>query len=198
MAGSDSHRQFLALIRDYSTEKAQGERRIVNGRKRIEELISELDASNKELDKAKRDKEAAEQALRGYEVELSMNEASIQALEARIAVTNDEISKHGAATSILMGEESSLRDSFIAKMLELNAHIRKFQVMLASVVNADNCSEARLDGGVHDAQQTRLFLESKLAKLISQTNEEEQQYESEKLINDQSVGSSSILFLDWK
>lgn len=57
------------------------ERRIVNQKKRIGELRSELIGANAELEEAKRDRERTEQELRGYEVELSMNEASLQALE---------------------------------------------------------------------------------------------------------------------
>lgn len=53
----------------------------MNQKKRIEELRSELDAATAELEEAKRGKEKAEQELKGYEVESSMNEASLQALE---------------------------------------------------------------------------------------------------------------------
>lgn len=127
MAGSDSQKPLLTLIRDFTTEKSQGgknhrssnystdllsslrwdegfhlvhlqfsfiflplffflwydfaERRIVNQKKRIEELKSELDAVNAELEGAKRGKETAEQELKGYEIKSSMNEASLQALE---------------------------------------------------------------------------------------------------------------------
>lgn len=54
---------------------------MVGLRKRIEELRSELDVANVELEEAKRTKESIEQELRGYEVELAMNEATIQTLE---------------------------------------------------------------------------------------------------------------------
>ena len=57
------------------------ERRVVGLKKRIEELRYELDTANAELEDAKRAKETAEQELKGYEVELTMNEASIQVLE---------------------------------------------------------------------------------------------------------------------
>ncbi|KAL0343939.1 UNVERIFIED_CONTAM: hypothetical protein Sangu_1281300 [Sesamum angustifolium] len=90
MAGSDSQKQLLTLIRDFTAEKSQGERRIAKLKKRIEELRSEVDASNRELEEAKRGKEMAEQELNGRQVELSMCEASNQALEARIALTNNE------------------------------------------------------------------------------------------------------------
>ncbi|KAI3474837.1 hypothetical protein Pfo_030148 [Paulownia fortunei] len=184
MAGSDSQKQLLTLIRDFTTEKSQGERRIVNQKKRIEELRSELDSSNTELEEAKRDKETTEQQLKGYEVELSMNEASIKALEARIALTNNEISKLGSELAALKV------DGFIERMLELNAQIRKFQELLASTFNAENCSEATLNGvsltaHKQDAQQARVVLENKLAQIILHTNQEEQQYKIEQVIHDQ-------------
>ena len=49
--------------------------------KRIQELQSEMDTANAELEESKRSKEATEQELKGFEVELAMNEASIQTLE---------------------------------------------------------------------------------------------------------------------
>lgn len=53
----------------------------MNQKKRIEELRSELDAANMALEQAKRAKETMDQELKGYEVELSINESSLQALE---------------------------------------------------------------------------------------------------------------------
>ncbi|KAL6551529.1 hypothetical protein OROGR_007683 [Orobanche gracilis] len=185
MAGSDSQKQIFTLIRDFSTEKSQGERRIVNQKKRIEELRSELDASSAELEKAKRDKETAEQQLKGYEVELSMNEASIQALEARIALTNNEISNLGAELAALKSEENSSRDRFIKQMLELNSQIRKFQELLPSV---GICSEATLNDGPlleQDPQQSRVVLQNKLAEIVLLTDQVKEQYESEQVIHDQ-------------
>ena len=67
------------------------ERRIVGLKKRIQELRSEVDAANVELEDAKCLKEITEQEIKGYEVELAMNEASIQTLEvsfSRIHVIN--------------------------------------------------------------------------------------------------------------
>ncbi|KAL6520340.1 hypothetical protein OROMI_032520 [Orobanche minor] len=187
MAGSDSHKQMFTLIRDFSTEKSQGERRIVNQKKRIEELRSELDASSAELEKAKRDKETAEQQLKGYEVELSMNEASIQALEARIALTNNEISNLGAELAALKSEENSSRDGFIKQMLELNSQIRKFQELLPSM---GNCSEATLNDGPlpaleQDPQQSRVVLQNKLTEIVMRTDQGKEQYEAEQVIHDQ-------------
>ncbi|KAL8043976.1 hypothetical protein ABFX02_08G017600 [Erythranthe guttata] len=204
MAGSDSQKQLLTLIRDFSTEKSQGERRIVNQKKRIEDLTSELDASNKELEEAKRDKETIEQDLKGYEVELSMTDASIQALEARVALTNNEISKLGSEMAALKSEEKFTRDGFIAKMLELNSQIRKIQEFVPSTVNADNCSEATSNFGMcyacrksarelrgslivndQDVQQDKVGLENKIAQIVMHTNQEEEQYKAEQVIHDQ-------------
>lgn len=57
------------------------DRRIGGLKKRIQELWSELELANAELEDTKRLKEKAEQEVKGYEVELAMNEASIQTLE---------------------------------------------------------------------------------------------------------------------
>lgn len=57
------------------------ERRVVSLRKRVEELRSELEAANAELEGSKRLKETTEQDLKGYEVELAMNIATIHTLE---------------------------------------------------------------------------------------------------------------------
>lgn len=46
-----------------------------------------MDIANAELEESKRSKEAAEQELKGYEVELAMNEASIQTLEVCCSLT---------------------------------------------------------------------------------------------------------------
>ncbi|KAJ8422675.1 hypothetical protein Cgig2_025364 [Carnegiea gigantea] len=81
MAATDSQKQLLTLIRDFAAEKSQGERRVFNLKKRIEELRSELEAANSDLENGKCIKETAEQELYGYEVQLSISEASIQTLE---------------------------------------------------------------------------------------------------------------------
>ncbi|KAL8471476.1 hypothetical protein ACS0TY_028307 [Phlomoides rotata] len=190
MAGSDSQKNLLALIRNFSSEKSEGERRIVNQKKRIEELRSELDAANTALEQAKREKETTDQEIKGYEVELSINDASLQALEARIALTNNEISTLASELVALKSEESSLRDGFIGTMLELNAKIRKFQECVVSSFNADNCNQATLSGGSltaheQDAEQARLVIEKKLSQLILHTDQEEQQHKAEVEIHDQ-------------
>ncbi|KAK9067256.1 hypothetical protein SSX86_014582 [Deinandra increscens subsp. villosa] len=101
MASSNSQKELLTLIRDVSTEKSQGERRVVNLKRQIEELQSELDSMNVELEDAKRLKECTEQDLKGFEVELAMNESSIQTLEGRISLLQGEVSTIGSELEAL-------------------------------------------------------------------------------------------------
>ncbi|KAG6382852.1 hypothetical protein SASPL_157431 [Salvia splendens] len=185
MAGSDSQKPLLTLIRDFTSEKSQGERRIVNQKKRIEELRSELDAANAELVEAKRDRENTDRELKGHEVELSMNEASLQALEARNALINSDVSALGGKLAELKSEENSLRDGFIARMLELNAEIRKFQEFIVSSSYVDKSAQATPTGGPlithkQDGEQARLALKNELAQMVLHSDQEEQQYKAEK------------------
>ncbi|XP_042019502.1 uncharacterized protein LOC121767323 isoform X2 [Salvia splendens] len=188
MAGSDSQKPLLTLIRDFTSEKSQGERRIVNQKKRIEELRSELDAANAELVEAKRDRENTDQELKGHEVELSMNEASLQALESRNALVNSDVSALGGKLAELKSEENSLWDGFIARMLELNAAIRKFQEFIVSSSNVDKSAQATPTGAgplithKQDGEQARLALKNELAQMVLHTDQEEQQYKTEKEI----------------
>lgn len=54
---------------------------MVSLKNRIEELRLELEAANAELEEAKQFKETTEQELKGYEVELALNDNSCHALE---------------------------------------------------------------------------------------------------------------------
>ncbi|WKA04511.1 hypothetical protein VitviT2T_022543 [Vitis vinifera] len=128
MAGTDSRKRLLTLIRDLAAEKSKvgaffllkrrvvrfifdikpflaaryAERRVVGLKKRIQELQSEMDIANAELEESKRSKDAAEQELKGYEVELAMNEeASIQTLEARNTAIQYEVSMVGSDLEVL-------------------------------------------------------------------------------------------------
>ncbi|KAJ0894339.1 hypothetical protein HanPSC8_Chr09g0387971 [Helianthus annuus] len=105
MSSSNSQKEILTLIRDVSTEKSQGERRVVNLKRQIEELQSELESVNAELEDAKRLKECTEQDLKGCEVELAMNESSIQTLEGRIALLQGEVSTIGSDLEALKVSE---------------------------------------------------------------------------------------------
>lgn len=117
MAATDSRKQLFSLIRDFVAEKSHGglssplnyaiwsivlpvnsasirfaERRVFSLKKRIEELESELDVANTELGNGKRFKETTDQELKGFEVELSMNESSNQTLEVWFYLSIDELS----------------------------------------------------------------------------------------------------------
>ncbi|XP_043808292.1 centrosome-associated protein CEP250 isoform X5 [Manihot esculenta] len=184
MAGIDPQRQLLNLIRDCTSEKSQGERRVVGLRKRVEELRSELEAANAELEGTKRFKETTEQDLKGYEVELAMNIATIHTLEGRISQIQDEISSIGSEVERLKHEERTARDAFICQMFELNTRIRNFQNRIAS-----NFYEANNVGSAEEADQKVLMevpmetdsraLEDELALLVSQITKEEQEYLAE-------------------
>lgn len=54
---------------------------MVGLKKRIEELRLELEEENFEREEAKQFKETIEQELKGYEVELALNNTAFQALE---------------------------------------------------------------------------------------------------------------------
>ncbi|CAN1322240.1 hypothetical protein LINPERPRIM_LOCUS32320 [Linum perenne] len=82
MAGTEQ-KQLLALIRDFASEKSQGERRVTGLKKRNQELQSEIKTENEELDKTKRLKETAENNFKGYEVKLAILDGSFQTLEVR-------------------------------------------------------------------------------------------------------------------
>ncbi|KAJ9683543.1 hypothetical protein PVL29_019216 [Vitis rotundifolia] len=60
-----------------------------------------MDIANAELEESKRSKDAAEQEVKGYEVELAMNEASIQTLEARNTAIQYEVSMVGSDLDVL-------------------------------------------------------------------------------------------------
>ncbi|KAI8533804.1 hypothetical protein RHMOL_Rhmol10G0037800 [Rhododendron molle] len=197
MAGTDPQKQLFALLRDVAAENSQGERRIVGLKKRIQELWSEFELANAELEDAKRLKENMEQEIKGYEVELAMNEASIQTLEARVSLIHKEISVAGSGLEALKNEEGALRyrftdsfwlnlmiDDFIDKMFVLNADIRKFQEKMVCAFAKDNLIESSMNNGndlrdAEDAEVSRRALENQIAELVSQTNIEEQECQAE-------------------
>ncbi|KAJ6378292.1 hypothetical protein OIU78_028521 [Salix suchowensis] len=96
MAAIDPQRQLLTLIREFASEKSQGERRMIGLKKRIQELGCEVDVANAEMEEVKCIKETTKQELKGNELQLALNEASIQTLEARISIIQDEISSVGS------------------------------------------------------------------------------------------------------
>ncbi|XP_019461837.1 PREDICTED: uncharacterized protein LOC109361015 isoform X2 [Lupinus angustifolius] len=165
--GSDPQKQFLSLIRNFATEKSQGERRVVTLRKRCKELV--------------------EQELKGFEVQLFMIEASVQTLEARVSLIQDEIAAVGSDSETIKSEEAALCEQFINNMLELNAKIRKFHESIIT------CDFDAVDGEVltdapdvivkeSDAEVALMSLESTLLDIISQTAKEEEEYQAEQKI----------------
>ncbi|KAL4367790.1 hypothetical protein GQ457_05G010280 [Hibiscus cannabinus] len=169
MAGTDPQQNLLSLIRDFASEKSQGERRVIGLKKQIEELRSELEAVNSELEEAKRLKETAEQELKGFEVELSLNEASIQALEARIALIQDEISTIGSEIEDLKNKEATSR---------------KFQETIASGFENKNIVGNATDEDhkfikKDDTKIASRTIEDQLAHVVSQIAKEEEDYLAE-------------------
>ncbi|XP_030530875.1 adventurous-gliding motility protein Z isoform X2 [Rhodamnia argentea] len=184
VAGTDAQKQLLTLIRDFASEKSQGERRVADLRKQIEELRSALDAANAELEGTKLRRETAEQELKGYEVELAVNESAIQTLEARISTIQKEISTVRSDLQDLKSKDSESRDEFINKMFELNAKIRNFQkTALRDVGKEDiigNLSEDSCLSVKEDVHRTAdRALEYKLAHVITELTKEEEMLQVE-------------------
>ncbi|KAG4193363.1 hypothetical protein ERO13_A07G216951v2 [Gossypium hirsutum] len=176
MAGIDPPKNLLSLIRDFASEKSQGERRVVGLKKQIQELRSELEAANSELEEAKRLKETTEQELKGFEVELALNEASIQALEARIALIQDEVSNVGSEIEEL-------------KMLEFNTKIRKFQETIASgSENKNTIGNATEEDHKLVKEATEIAsinFKDQFTHVVSQIANEEEEYLAEQNIQKQ-------------
>ncbi|RID59965.1 hypothetical protein BRARA_F03155 [Brassica rapa] len=187
MAGIDTQKQLLSLIRDFTSERSRGEQRVVGLKKRIESLQSEVEAANAEVEHAKRIKEVAEEELNGYEVESSLNDATIQSLEARIALLQDEVSTVGNEVDALKNKEGLLRDQFISQMVELNKEIRVFQRTVASSVGNDDSTsitanvEVFEDGHGADSQA----IKDMLSDVNSQLAKEEEGYLAEQNIKEQ-------------
>ncbi|KAB5548038.1 hypothetical protein DKX38_011444 [Salix brachista] len=96
MAATDPHRQLLTLIREFASEKSQGERRMIGLKKRIQELGCEVDVANAEMEEMKCIKETTEQELKGNELQLALMKLLFK----------------------------PWRDEFICQMFDLNAKIR--------------------------------------------------------------------------
>ncbi|XP_004233696.3 uncharacterized protein [Solanum lycopersicum] len=198
MAGNDSQKQFLTLLREFASEKSQGERRIVNHKKRNQQLQSELQLAYAEVEEAKNQKETAEQELKVYEVELARNESAIQTLEEGILWIQDELSAYGSNVESLKNKEAETRDDFIEKMFELNAQIRKFHESIASIFRNDDCSTSASKPGsakakAEDAEAFKGDLQNKLAQIVSQITKEEEEYQVEQNIHRQVAEELNIL-----
>ncbi|KEH22203.1 hypothetical protein MtrunA17_Chr7g0227881 [Medicago truncatula] len=194
--GNDPQKQLLSIIRNFATEKSQGERRVVTLRKQIETLKSELSDANEELEKSKRCKELVEQELKGFELHLFLSEASVQTLEARVSLTQNDMSVVESDLETLKNEEVTLRDQFIHNMLDLNAKIRKFQESLVTgdidAVEYEACRGSSILPTVTDPVQVTLkendadvalgALESRLSEIISQTSKEDDEFQAQQKI----------------
>ncbi|XP_045795414.1 uncharacterized protein LOC123889936 isoform X1 [Trifolium pratense] len=164
--GNDPQKQLLSIIRNFATEKSQGERRVVTLRKQFETLKSELSDANEELEKSKRCKELVEQELKGFELHLFLSEASVQTLEARVSLIQNDMSVVESDLETLKNEEATLRDLFIRNMLDLNAKIR------SSTSNY----------GENDADAALGALESRLSEILSQTTKEDDEFQAQQEI----------------
>ncbi|KAJ8641643.1 hypothetical protein MRB53_018337 [Persea americana] len=192
MAGTDSQKQFLTLIRDFATEKSQSERRVSDLRKHYSELQTAFDAANADLENTKRSKETIEHELRCFQVESSLKDPSIQAQEARISLLQQEMSKLESDLGDLKSDESVLRDDFISKMLEFNKKLRKLQEMSIDYFRKDEHSELSSNVGEEkllgkqasfDIQDNLRALEDKLAHAGDQIRLKEQEYQEEESIH---------------
>ncbi|XP_043724614.1 uncharacterized protein LOC122671460 isoform X2 [Telopea speciosissima] len=189
MAGGDSQKPLQILIRDFNSEKSQGEIRVSGLKRKIELLRSELEDGNVELEETKLFKEILEQELKGYEVELALHSASIQALENRISLVQEEVTKVGSDLEAHKNDEGVKREEFISQMFELNKKIRKFQEMIAHNLQdnieplSTSCNEFEDTQSMHDTEVSLRGLEDKLVHIISQTHVEEQEYEEEEDIH---------------
>ncbi|CAL1392012.1 unnamed protein product [Linum trigynum] len=161
MAGTEQ-KQLLALIRDFASEKPQGERRLIGSKKRDQDLHAELEIVNAEVDQAKRFKESAEQKLKGYEIELSMLDASVQTMQSRNSLLQNQISAAGSELEKL-------------KMLEVNSRLRNFHQMVSSETAAEKTG-TEVDQGNLDAMLTQV--NSEIAK-------EAQAYQAEENVQKQ-------------
>ncbi|CAN1162806.1 hypothetical protein LINPERHAP2_LOCUS24682 [Linum perenne] len=172
MAGTEQ-KQLLALIRDFASEKSQGERRVTGLKKRNQELQSEIKTENEELDKTKRLKETAENNFKGYEVKLAILDGSFQTLESRNCLAQSEISTVNSEVEKLK-EGEALRDIFIGQMIEANCRIRKFHQTISSKLPKQISNKTA-------AEKKR----NKLAQVTSEIQKEEQMHLAEKNVKKQ-------------
>ncbi|CAN1322241.1 hypothetical protein LINPERPRIM_LOCUS32320 [Linum perenne] len=162
MAGTEQ-KQLLALIRDFASEKSQGERRVTGLKKRNQELQSEIKTENEELDKTKRLKETAENNFKGYEVKLAILDGSFQTLESRNCLAQSEI-------STVNSEVEKLKIS----ILSIDFSCRKFHQTISSKLPKQISNKTA-------AEKKR----NKLAQVTSEIQKEEQMHLAEKNVKKQ-------------
>ncbi|WVZ81776.1 hypothetical protein U9M48_029118 [Paspalum notatum var. saurae] len=154
-AGGDNPKQLLSFIRDFASEKSQGERRVSDLKRRLANARAEADAAAAELDAAKRAREAAEQELRGSQVQVAIADASILALESTISGLQEEISKVGSELDAL---------KFISKMYEMNAKIRQFQQMVPLELAEYSHNELQSTEGQHYRDRSKTIESEGISK----------------------------------
>nr|GMC97291.1 tropomyosin isoform X2 [Ipomoea batatas] len=182
MAGSDSQKQLLTLIRDFASEKSQGERRISNLKNRIGELRSEIEAATANIEEAKQIKESIEQELKGYEVELAMTEASIQTLEVFSML------RRGLLLLKMRYQPLDLISTLLRKLYE----------SIALAFSQDNFSLEK--SNEEETELAKRDLENKLAQLDSQITLEEEEYKTMQNVHKQTevheayAGSRGVMY----
>ncbi|GMH05073.1 hypothetical protein Nepgr_006913 [Nepenthes gracilis] len=202
MVRTENQKQLLSWISDYASDSSQKERRVVNLKKQIHQLRCKIDAACAELENAKLLKETTEQALRGYEVELAIAEASVQTTETRIASSQYEISTVGSDVEALKNQEGAMRDKFIKEMFDFNCEIRRFHALVSSSISEESCtrgSSARADQdcrGRNDAEFIALGRE--ISSVASEIITKEQECEQEKDLQQRTPCDKGMIVFDWK
>ncbi|XP_052304728.1 uncharacterized protein LOC7495933 isoform X2 [Populus trichocarpa] len=151
------------------------ERRVIGLEKRIQEVGCEVDVANGEMEEVKCIKETTEQELKGYELQLALNEASIQTLEARISIIQDEISSVGSQVEGLKNEEGASR-----KFQEEKCIKSQKKSSIGTTAEPDRKAVKKVVTEVE-----LRALEDILAHVASQTTKEEQEYIAEENIQNQ-------------
>ncbi|KAL6135703.1 hypothetical protein ACLB2K_067929 [Fragaria x ananassa] len=121
----------------------------------------------------------------------AMNEATIQTLESRISLTQEEVSAVGSELEALKNKEAAARDEFMSQMFELNFKIRKFQESIAAKILEENYMEIEAGDDGHElvrgviSEVSLRELEEMLACVVSETAKVEEEYKSEQNIQKQ-------------
>ncbi|CAK7328035.1 unnamed protein product [Dovyalis caffra] len=199
MAATNPQRQLLTLIRDFASEKSQGERKVVRLKKRIEELGCEVDAANEEMEVVRRFKETTEQELKGYELQLAFNNAFIKTLEvATTYVASGKFQEEGLesqkkrsiGTTAVRGRKKG-RDIYPSMKMSRQIDVSVLDIGLAELhcvfeCYRNVCFEAdckAVEKVVTDIDLSAI--EDVLAHVASQTTKEEQEYLAEENIQKQ-------------
>ncbi|XP_050939857.1 uncharacterized protein LOC103487040 [Cucumis melo] len=180
----ENYNLFISLINEYVAEKMRDEQRIVILKRRIEDLRSQLEATNVEIENAKRARETTQQELKGCEVELSMNKASVQTLEIRISVLQSEIATTASELESLKCEENFSSDQIINHLFALNKKIRKFQeeLYMKNVGFLKNATEESHQPEEDNNKNSSLSVEERLIRVITEITHGEEDCMTEEQI----------------